>query len=46
MLKKTTQEPLDQFQPHLVENMLGDSDLFYYMGWPLWGSLRGKIRKL
>jgi len=46
MLKKSSsQEPLDQFQPNLAENMPGDgdSDVFKYRGFPFWGPIRGKI---
>jgi len=48
MLKKSFQEPLGQFQPNMAGNMLGGWGFRFFSNkgaGPLWGPLRGKIRK-
>jgi len=46
MLKKcSSQEPIGQFQPNLIGNMLADGDLFNKGAGPYWGPIRAKIKK-
>jgi len=43
LLKNSSQEPIGQFQPNMIGNMLGDGDLYLFRSgiWPLLGSNKG-----
>jgi len=47
MLKKSSQEPLGQFQPNLAENMPGRWRLIFVQirDWPLLGPNKGQMFK-
>jgi len=47
MLKKSSQEPLGQFQPNLTENMPGGWEFRFVQirGWPLLGPNKGQNKE-